>query len=227
MTDNRADTIALRQHNTIIVTGIAIAFLCAPIMGAILLSKSMGDVTLMFSSRLIIWSVLPMLYLYATKIEDRRFFLWKEQFYSWWFYPASILLLYVLLFIVAGNFARIPSLFGYHDDYTILMHWNALLKKNTLLLVFVCVTAGITEEIIFRGYLLPRLSLLFKGKYTAVILSSLMFSMIHFSYKNLSEYIFTFFFGLICGVYYQKYRAITPLIYTHFLYDLSVMLMHK
>jgi membrane protease YdiL (CAAX protease family) len=29
--------------------------------------------------------------------------------------------------------------------------------KKTLLLVFTCLTAGITEEIIFRGYLLPIL----------------------------------------------------------------------
>jgi membrane protease YdiL (CAAX protease family) len=37
-----------------------------------------------------------------------------------------------------------------------------VLKKNRLLLVFTCLTAGITEEIIFRGYLLPRLEILLK-----------------------------------------------------------------
>jgi membrane protease YdiL (CAAX protease family) len=30
--------------------------------------------------------------------------------------------------------------------------------------VFTCLTAGITEEIIFRGYLLPRLEILLKIK---------------------------------------------------------------
>jgi membrane protease YdiL (CAAX protease family) len=37
--------------------------------------------------------------------------------------------------------------------------------KNRLLLVFTCLTAGITEEIIFRGYLLPRLEILLKIKF--------------------------------------------------------------
>jgi membrane protease YdiL (CAAX protease family) len=37
-----------------------------------------------------------------------------------------------------------------------------VLKKNRLLLVFTCLTAGITEEIIFRG--LPRLEILLKIK---------------------------------------------------------------
>jgi membrane protease YdiL (CAAX protease family) len=45
--------------------------------------------------------------------------------------------------------------------------------KKKLLLVFTCLTAGITEEIIFRGYLLPRLEILLKNKNLSVIISSL------------------------------------------------------
>jgi membrane protease YdiL (CAAX protease family) len=51
-----------------------------------------------------------------------------------------------------------------------------VLKKIRLLLVFTCLTAGITEEIIFRGYLLPRLEIL-KNKNLSVIISSLFFDL--------------------------------------------------
>lgn len=87
-------------------------------------------------------------------------------------------------------------------------------------MLFTAVTAGVTEELIFRGYVLTRLSLVFKNKYISLIVSAIAFASLHYSYRSLREYIFTFLIGILFGFYYQKYRNIKVLIVVHFMIDI-------
>jgi membrane protease YdiL (CAAX protease family) len=98
-----------------------------------------------------------------------------------------------------------------------------LLINRQWLIFFICLTAGVTEELIFRGYVMTRLSLLFKNDYAAIIVSALGFSALHYGYKSLHELIFAFLIGIVFGIYYQKYRNIKVLIAAHFLIDLINM----
>lgn len=86
--------------------------------------------------------------------------------------------------------------------------------------IFTCFTAGVTEELIFRGYIMTRLSLLFKNNYMPIILSALAFSALHYGYKSLRELIFAFLIGILFGTYYQRYRNIKVLIAAHFMVDI-------
>ncbi|OMC82259.1 hypothetical protein BK128_20625 [Viridibacillus sp. FSL H7-0596] len=100
---------------------------------------------------------------------------------------------------------------------------------NTILLV------GITEEIVFRGFLLRKLMDSFKF-WIANTITSLLFVSIHFPiwfYKGLFEfpYIFTasltaFILGIIFGYVYKKSGSLWSVIVIHSLYNLLVSLFY-
>jgi membrane protease YdiL (CAAX protease family) len=213
-------TIQKRQYNTIILAGVCIAVLFHQVAGTYVIVRSLPPVFRLLTSDLLMWSTLPLLYYYAKKVEGRDFFLWKEKAQNLWFYVAAITVLYILTFC-GGFIASIPRRLGYHDNYTVIKYWHAIIKNDKPLLFFTCLTAGFTEELQMRAYVLPRLSLLFKPGYWPVVISALIFSFLHLGYWNLSECIFTFVFGLICALFYKKYQNIQVLIILHFLYDLS------
>lgn len=217
--DGEFGGIAKRQYNTIVLTGIGIAILFHPVLGTLILNKNILPLWRLLISTAVTWITLPVLYQYAVKVEDRPFLLWEERTRNIFFFIISLIVLY-LLSIGAQLISIIPFKLGFHDDYKVMHYWNAIIKQNKIVLIFICVSAGTTEELLLRGYVLPRLTLLFKSTYMPAILSALIFSLLHLGYGNLSECIFTFLFGLICAVYYIKYQNITVLIVFHFLFDL-------
>lgn len=221
--DARMLVLQKRQYNTIIIAGIAIAILFRPVTGTLVLTKGMSPILRLLCSDILAWTTLPLLFIYATKVEDRDFFLWKEKVQTIWFYIAAIAVLFVLAFC-AHLIASVPRQLGYHDNYTVMRYWHTLLKNEKPMLVFTCITAGFTEELLMRAYVLPRLYLLFKSSYLPIIISALIFSLLHLGYGSLSECIFTFVFGLICALFYKKFQSIQVLIIFHFLYDLLVFL---
>jgi uncharacterized protein len=217
--DGEFDRVAKRQYNTIILTGIAIAILFAPIADILFFLKNLLPLWRLIISTVVTWITLPVLYRYAVKVEDRPFLLWEEQKFNISFFIISVILLFLLAFC-AQLISTIPFKFGFHDDYTVMRYWRKIIKQNELTVFFICMSAGITEELLLRGYILPRLTLIFKSNYAPVILSALIFSLLHLGYGNLSECIFTFLFGVICAVYYMKYQNLTVLVVFHFLFDL-------
>lgn len=100
---------------------------------------------------------------------------------------------------------------------------------NTILLV------GITEEIVFRGFLLRKL-MEFYSFWKANIMTSLLFVSIHFPiwfYKGLFEFpyilssiITAFVLGLIFGFIYKKTNSLWSVIIIHSLYNLLVSIFY-
>jgi membrane protease YdiL (CAAX protease family) len=99
-----------------------------------------------------------------------------------------------------------------------------LLKKNNLLLLFTVFTAGITEELINRGYIHSRLEALTNNKNVAITASSLLFGILHYTYGNFYQIIGPFVIGLVFAFYYSKYRNIKILIICHILWNLMALL---
>jgi len=217
--DGEFGGVAKRQYNTIILAGIGIAILFHPVIGTLFFFKNLLPLWRLIISTALTWVTLPVLYQYAIKVEDRPFLLWHEQRRTFIFFIGSIIVLFILAFC-AEFISWIPWKLGFHDDYKVMRYWNAIIKQNKLLVFFICISAGTTEELLLRGYILPRLTLLFKSAYVPILISALIFSLLHLGYGNLSECIFTFLFGLICAVYYTRYQNITVLIAFHFLFDL-------
>lgn len=87
--------------------------------------------------------------------------------------------------------------------------------------VFIALTAGICEEVIFRGYGISVLERLVKNKWIALILSSLAFMSLHglvFT-SEIVRQIPYFIVGLVFGYLYQRYRRLELLIIAHFFLD--------
>lgn len=86
--------------------------------------------------------------------------------------------------------------------------------------IILSITAGICEEVIFRGYGISVMERLFKHKGIALILSSISFMSLHglasVPWPFLIQY---FIVGLVLGFIYQKYRRLEILIIVHFLLD--------
>jgi len=98
-------------------------------------------------------------------------------------------------------------------------------KSNYWLMTFTCITAGITEELVFRAYLMPRIQALVKGPYVAIIGSSIVFGLFHIGYGTVMNVVGPFVIGIIFSIYYYNYRNIRVLILSHFLWDYILLLL--
>ncbi len=89
--------------------------------------------------------------------------------------------------------------------------------------ILLSITAGICEEVIFRGYGISVLERLFKNKYFALVISSLAFMSLHGVASVPMAFLLQYFIiGLILGAIYQRYRRLEILIIIHFILDALV-----
>ncbi len=79
--------------------------------------------------------------------------------------------------------------------------------------------APLTEDTIFRGYVFQMLAERIKISF-AMILSSLVFSLIHITFFGPGLTIWVFFFGLTSAYLYHKFDSIYPSLIFHFLNNL-------
>jgi membrane protease YdiL (CAAX protease family) len=216
------DIIAANRYKIILTIGILLGFFYYPVIGHfVFLGRGYTTGTVLYS-RLFIWLEVVILFVYAKWMEKGRYLLWPEKPYGFWFYPASLGALY-LLTIGAGIVSTMPRWFGFHDNEAVVRQMISIVNKSTAMMIFGAITAGVTEELIFRGYLLPRLELIFKNKTAAVIVSAAMFAMIHYRYFSVGEIIFAFCIGVIFAIHYQWYRNIKILIATHAFIDFVLL----
>ncbi|MEK3660129.1 CPBP family intramembrane glutamic endopeptidase [Paenibacillus sp. FSL F4-0236] len=139
----------------------------------------------------------------------------KSLKWTGWVSLALILFYFVINLIVLNN--NIDFQIGFNG-------W-----LNTILLV------GITEEIVFRGFLLRKLMDSFRF-WIANTVTALLFVSIHFPiwfYKGLFEFPYilssiltVFVLGIIFGFVYKKSNSLWSVIIIHSLYNLLVLLFY-
>ena len=208
-----------RRYYALMIVGIALPLLLLPFLSMLFLSTDQSTAYRLICSRFLIWAVFGLMLLYARYGEVQRFMLWDDERYDIGVLIGFVILLFLLIFI-AGIVAHIPFYFGLREKNEAGHKMQQVMDRYPMVMIFTVATAGITEELIFRGYMIPRLSLFFKNKNIPVFISAALFSFIHLGYKNVAELIFTLLFGLIVGFHYQKFRNIHVLIIVHFLWDL-------
>jgi membrane protease YdiL (CAAX protease family) len=175
-------------------------------------------------SRIVIWFCLFLVYMYSIHIEKQAFLLWEEKKYSFPFYLKSVVKTMLSLLLAVFMISLIFKLTDLNVDSKKMNEILKFFKNNTSLILLTSITAGVIEEFIFRGYLIPRLEILLKNTYIAIIISSILFGLIHYSYGTLIQIIGPFFIGLIFAFHYQKYRNIKIIIICHFLWDLLALI---
>ncbi len=198
---------------------------------ALVVSKLLKDVLLLsdeaalFTSRFAIWFALAILFIYVRQIEKQPLLLWQEKKYSVGYYILSVITTLLVVVAVLIVFSIVWTLLGLKKDSNSLNKIIDIFRHNHFLVVLTCLTAGITEELVFRGYIMPRLQLLFNKTYLSIIISSVIFGLIHFGYGTALNVIGPFIIGLVFALHYYKYRNIKILIICHFLWDYVVILL--
>ncbi|WP_367754731.1 lysostaphin resistance A-like protein [Flavobacterium sp. WC2430] len=182
--------------------------------------------TAFFISRLIIWICLLLTFLYAMYIEKQPFLLWKEKEYSFPYYLASIAVTMIVLVFVVFVVSMVLKTLDSNLESKKMNEIIQFFKNNTPLIWFTSITAGITEELLFRGYLIPRLEIIVKNTFLSVLISSILFGLLHYSYGTLIQVIGPFSIGLVLALHYQKYRNIKIVIICHSLWDLASLLVN-
>ena len=215
-----------RRLHALMITGIVLPLLLYPFLSVLIIPAGIDPSLRLFITRLLIWATLGIMFLYARYGEVQNFFLWDEQQYKISFYVKAIIGVYLLCY-AAAYVSSILKLLGLHENNAVLTRILIAMQKYPVLMYFSAITAGITEEFAFRGYILSRLSVFFKNKHVAVIISALLFAFIHIGYKTCHELLFAFLIGLIFGYHYQKYHNIKVVVIVHFLVDIIAFLLFK
>lgn len=175
--------------------------------------------TTLLVSRIEFWIFLILMMVYAKCVEKNNFLEITEQKKKWWFYPIAIISLLVITTIIMNLIAFAEHKIGIQKNAKIEETLYAILCGSKGLLFLTCITAAVTEELLFRGYILSRIKLLFKSDFIAVVISAILFGLAHFGYGDFNRMFFPFIIGLIFGTYYVKYKNISVLIVCHFIMD--------
>ncbi|MEI8059527.1 MAG: CPBP family intramembrane glutamic endopeptidase, partial [Ferruginibacter sp.] len=165
------------------------------------------------------WCSLGVVLYYTRYIEKQPLLIWKNNRYPIGFYLLSVLILLVVIYTGAGILVRILTALTHNETSNKLLGIVQIFKHNIPFLLFTALTAGIVEELVFRGYLQPRLQLLFNNSWAAIVVSAILFGLLHITYGTISNVVTPLFIGLIFAWYYQKYKNIKVLIPCHFLID--------
>lgn len=186
----------------------------------------LGNEIVYWVSRTSFWVTLGLLFLYAKHVEKQPLLFWGEtsrpiEFYFLW--------AVALIFIIYGGsiiMAIILKLTHLDQASKRMAQIIDIFRHDVPLMLFTCITAGITEEFFFRGYMQPRLQLIFKNAYAAIFVSSLLFALLHAGYGTVAQVAGPLFIGSVFAVHYYKFKNIKVLMICHFLWDLQAMLIN-
>lgn len=118
---------------------------------------------------------------------------------------------------------------GSNNNHSTIL--NAILPRNTkerIQWLFVSITAGITEEMLFRGFLIyffhdafPNIPVPY-----LLLLQAIPFSLMHI-YQGAKGVLTTFLMGVVFGLYVVVFGSIIPGMIVHMLVDLSASLIER
>jgi membrane protease YdiL (CAAX protease family) len=82
---------------------------------------------------------------------------------------------------------------------------------------------GLAEELIMRGYLIPRLERLLRSTWSSVFVTAGLFALLH-SHQGVFGVWSAFLSGLVSGSFFALTRRLWPLVLAHGIFDFIVML---
>jgi membrane protease YdiL (CAAX protease family) len=147
--------------------------------------------------------------------------------YSFWFTAVVLLVnglllvysLYILIFSLASAKFRETALKEAHSGTIMVLPRS---KKEQTLYFFVALSAGVCEEIVFRGFLLFLILAIFPDIpiYFAAIIPCVLFGISHL-YQGLGGVIWTAVIGAIYMFLFIVTDSLIPGILLHFFFDFS------
>lgn len=144
---------------------------------------------------------------------------------NWWQEASIGLFLFVPMFYGAALIESALSHIGFstpQKPLPSLVPGRSI--KELALAVFLVVVVAITEETMFRGYLILRLNGTTRSLVAAIILSAVIFSFGH-GYEGSAGVVTVGFMGLVFAVIYAWRRSLIAPMVMHFLQDFIVIVL--
>jgi membrane protease YdiL (CAAX protease family) len=107
-----------------------------------------------------------------------------------------------------------------HDPPFHAQGWSGL-----VLLLVLAIVVGFSEELVVRGYLIPRLERLLQSTWASVLTSAAVFGLLHWGSGVLSM-CNAFLGGIVYGIAFVWTRRLWPVAIAHSMYDFSTLLYH-
>jgi membrane protease YdiL (CAAX protease family) len=126
------------------------------------------------------------------------------------------LILWVASFVLVLVLAQLFQYFGQREvDF---LPEGLPLWFRSVQAVLIAVTAGVTEEIVVRGYAQTRLEQLRAPTAVIILLPTALWGVLH-AYQGAGAALTIFGLGLMYAWYFQRTRRLWPLILAHILFD--------
>lgn len=178
------------------------------------------DIRDLISHEIYIWLILLVMLVFAYNVEKKKFLPWDDSFYPYkWYFRHFFKLIFnlILLTLFIQLFVQFA---GINEHSRIISGLKPILQAYKPLVLFLSFTAGITEELLIRGYIFSRLEPFFKSPRVTIVITAAIFGLLHLPYGTVTNVIFPFIMGIIFSTHYYKYRNIKILILCHFFWDL-------
>jgi membrane protease YdiL (CAAX protease family) len=137
-------------------------------------------------------------------------------------YPGEILwgvLLFIPIFYGAGLLQSILEQIGFSSPHTPVPSFlEASGVSEMVLAIFLVIVVAISEETLFRGYLILRFTQITKNRTASLIISSVLFSLGH-GYEGSSGIVTVGAIGFALGLVYVWRQSIIAPVVIHFLQD--------
>ena len=107
------------------------------------------------------------------------------------------------------------------EKWAFLHHAQRILPKGTFeycLLFVVFAASGFSEELVMRGYLIPRLERLLRSSSAAILVTSALFASYHL-YQGITPVITHFAVGVAYAIWFCTLRRLWPLCVVHALHN--------
>ncbi|MDV7699353.1 CPBP family intramembrane metalloprotease [Chryseobacterium soli] len=197
-----------------------------PLIGFITGIRSLTAVSF-FYTRMVFWIVLGLVILYSHYIEKSSITLWKDKKYSVAFYVGSVICLYFICAFGSGFLNLLIKMATQEKTSGKLIQMHSIFKNNYFLIIFTCLTAGVVEEFLMRGYIQTRIEKIYKSPFLGIAVSSVLFGILHSTYGTIVQVVGPLFIGIVFALFYKRYSNIKIIIMCHFLYDfVSLMMMN-
>jgi membrane protease YdiL (CAAX protease family) len=94
-----------------------------------------------------------------------------------------------------------------------------------LLLSVGSLATGFSEELVMRGYLIPRFERLLRSTWASLVVTSLLFASYHV-YQGIGSAIDHLFSGLLYGGFFCLFRRLWPVVFAHALFNIVIVAAH-
>lgn len=113
--------------------------------------------------------------------------------------------------VLIGIFVALDAL-GAPDEPTsqFVLDWLPVLRQQPILILLIPISAGLFEEVAFRGFLQPRIG---------ILLSSLAFGLVHISYGTYLQLIVPALLGIALAFVYAWRKVLWAPVAAHFMLD--------